>query len=249
MDFNDLNRRSFAMTDTVHLVKRYANGRLYDATDKKYITMKELGEFANAGIAFSVVVSKTDEDITETVIAKLKGSESAEKIKKGKSNRKAGAKTKTKPKKTEKKKVDADIDADEPSNIIARLLQMSGSAFTDLPRKSAGLWQSAMTMAEGEFDKRVKQLVKGKEMSESEALRLKDEILGFTKNLKSWLGDNVEDRIADVLSVMKLATRDQLEELSERIEELNNKLDALERMESEREDSPEGVVTEKNSEL
>ena len=86
--------------------------------------------------------------------------------------------------------------------------------------------------------------MKGKEISETEANRLKDEILGFTNNLKSWLGENVEERINDVMSMMNLATRDQLDGLADKIEALNEKLETLERMEKEREGVAASVAAE-----
>ena len=229
------------MTEAMHLIKRYTNGRLYDATEKKYVTMSDIEALADAGTGFRVVVSKTDEDITEEIVSKLSPEKNAEKEKRKKA--KAGAKaTKT----TEVAKAEDEEPEDETpfSSVIGGLFKKGGGLFSGVPRKSLELWHSAMTMAEEEFDKRVRQLVKGKEISETEAKRLKDEVLGFTNNLKSWLGENVEDRINDVMSMMNLATRDQLDGLAEKIEALNEKLEALERMEKER----EGIAVEKPEE-
>jgi polyhydroxyalkanoate synthesis regulator phasin len=98
------------------------------------------------------------------------------------------------------------------------------------------------SMAEEEFDKRVKQLVRAKELSESEAGQMKKEVIGFVRNLKKWVGANVEERIHDIISAMNLATRSQVEELAEKINGLNIKLAMLERMENEREDTTEGIA-------
>ena len=229
------------MTEATHLIKRYTNGRLYDATEKKYVTMADIEGLADAGTAFRVVVSKTDKDITEEIVSKLSPEKTAEKEK----GKRAKAKAKA-----EKSKVVAKAEEDEPedetpfSSVIGSFLKKGGGVFSGVPRKSMELWQSAMTMAEEEFDKRVRQLVKGKEISETEANRLKDEIMGFTNNLKSWLGENVEERINDVMSMMNLATRDQLDGLADKIEALNEKLETLERMEKEREGVAASVAAE-----
>ncbi len=230
------------MSEATHLIKRYTNGRLYDATEKKYVTMSDIEALADAGTGFRVVVSKTDEDITEEIVSKLSPEKPAEKEKGKKA--KGGAKA---AKTMDVSKAEEEEPEDETpfSSVIGGLLKKGGGLFSGVPRKSMDLWHSAMTMAEEEFDKRVRQLVKGKEISETEAKRLKDEILGFTGNLKSWLGENVEERINDVMSMMNLATRDQLDCLAEKIEALNEKLATLERMEKEGGDIPEGVAVEK----
>ncbi len=243
------------MADTIHLIKKYANGRLYDATDKKYVTTAELSEFVAGGVSFSVVVSKTEEDITESVVAKLKEELGVEAEKKAKPivkpKMKSGAepdKGKAKPRTpTEEEDISPEegpSEAEEPKSILGRLLRKSGVAISEVPRKSAELFQSAMTMAEEEFDKRVKNLAKGKELSESESKRLKEEIFGFAKNVKSWVGDNVEERVNDMLSMMNLATRDQLDALEVKIDQLNQKLEALTRVEAEREEPAAEVVPE-----
>jgi polyhydroxyalkanoate synthesis regulator protein len=214
------------MAGTKHLVKKYANGRLYDATDKKYVTMADIEKFMDGGVAFSVVVSKTDEDITETVKAKLKGEKAAAGAKKKAAKVTPVVEAKTTP--------ETVSDSDELSSLLGRLLRKGSDSLSEFPRKSAELWHGAMGMAEEEFDKRVKQLVKGREISESEAKRLREEVGGFARNLKGWLGDKVEERIEDMASMMNLATRDQLEELESKIEALNAKLEALEKLEPER---------------
>jgi hypothetical protein len=55
----------------MHKIKKYANGRLYDTTDKKYITLKQLTEMIQEGEKISIVLTKTSEDITSLIISKL----------------------------------------------------------------------------------------------------------------------------------------------------------------------------------
>jgi polyhydroxyalkanoate synthesis repressor PhaR len=60
------------MAEITHQIKKYVNGRLYDATDKKYITVEDMENFIRTGVNFTVVMSKTNEDITDSVIVKIK---------------------------------------------------------------------------------------------------------------------------------------------------------------------------------
>jgi len=55
----------------MHKIKKYANGRLYDTTDKKYITLKQLSEMIQEGEKISIVLTKTGEDLTSSIISKL----------------------------------------------------------------------------------------------------------------------------------------------------------------------------------
>ncbi len=234
------------MTEIMHQVKKYANGRLYDATYKKYITMEEIEDFVRTGVIFKVVVSKTGEDITDSVIAKIKEEMKSESGKKTEPE----AKTKIKPKATQKIQVkqksgpesESESVSAELISIFSELLEKGSGMFAGGARGYMDLWHSAMGMAEEEFDKSVKQLVRAKELSESEAGQMKKEVIGFVRNLKKWVGANVEERIHDIISAMNLATRSQVEELAEKINGLNIKLAMLERMENEREDTTEGIA-------
>ena len=55
----------------MHKIKKYANGRLYDTTDKNYITLKQLAEMTQKGEKISIVATKTGADITSSIISKL----------------------------------------------------------------------------------------------------------------------------------------------------------------------------------
>jgi polyhydroxyalkanoate synthesis regulator phasin len=230
------------MTEIMHQIKKYANGRLYDATYKKYVTMEDIEDLVRAEVIFTVVVSKTDEDITDMVIAKVKEDMKSESRKKPETKPKT--KPEVKPKIQSGKKSGPKSESDEPPNILSQLLLKGGETFIGCARGYADLWHSAISMAEEQFDKRVKQLVRAKELSESEAGHMKKEVSGYVRNLKNWVEANVEERIHDIISTMNLATRSQVEELAEKIDDLNIKLAMFERMENEREDSPEGITAE-----
>ncbi len=228
------------MTEIMHHVKKYANGRLYDVTQKKYIKMEDIEDFVRIGVIFTVVASKTDEDITDSVLAKVK------KEMKMESGEKKKPKPKVRPKIQAKSKPNSESESGhaELKSIFSQFLHKGGGMFTECTRGYGELLRSAMSMAEDEIDKRVKQLVKAKELSESEAGDMKKEVVGFVQNLKNWVGANAEKRIHEIISTMNLANRNQVEELAEKIDGLNLKLAILERMESERENSAEGIGTE-----
>lgn len=233
------------MTEIMHHIKKYANGRLYDVTDKKYINIEDVKDFVRTEVPFNVVVSKTGEDITKNIIEKVKKEMKFTTVRKQtKPKPKPKVKAKIKAKQSTEAKEKAGMEIDEKHSILSQLIQKGGETFNECTRVYADLWHSAMNMAEEQFDKRIKQLVKAKEVSETEAGEMKNEIIGFVQNFKAWVGSNLEERILDIISAMNLASRSQVEKLSKKIDSLNKKLAMLERMEKEREVSPEEMDPE-----
>jgi polyhydroxyalkanoate synthesis regulator protein len=50
------------------IVKRYAGGRLYDATVGRYVTIGDLTKWACGGIPFVVLDAETGKDITNELM-------------------------------------------------------------------------------------------------------------------------------------------------------------------------------------
>ena len=53
----------------ITLVKRYTSGRLYDTTRLCYVSIEQLRQWANAGVAFSVVDAATGGDVKAMLLA------------------------------------------------------------------------------------------------------------------------------------------------------------------------------------
>ena len=51
------------------LVKRYASSRLYDTSKARYVTIEDLREWRNRGIAFEVRDAETGEDVSRILLA------------------------------------------------------------------------------------------------------------------------------------------------------------------------------------
>jgi polyhydroxyalkanoate synthesis regulator protein len=51
------------------LVKRYGGNRLYDTTNRRYVSVDQLREWAAKGMAFSVVEAESGKDITRMLLA------------------------------------------------------------------------------------------------------------------------------------------------------------------------------------
>jgi polyhydroxyalkanoate synthesis regulator protein len=51
------------------VVRRYARSRLYDAVNRRYVTLQQLRDWKAKGIAFSVTDAETGADITRVLLA------------------------------------------------------------------------------------------------------------------------------------------------------------------------------------
>ncbi len=194
----------------MHLIKKYANRKMYDTTDKRYISRHQLSELIKNGEEVAIIDNKTGEDLTASIVSQLIGMES-----KGRED-----------------------DAVVSSKFLMQLLRKGGGTLSDYAKKYASLWQGAFSMAEDEIDKIVNKLVKNKELSLSEGSRLKKEITGYTHSLKGWISDSIEYRVGEVFNAMNLATNDHIKELSAKVEALDKKVKQLEKAQATAEKKP-----------
>ena len=182
----------------MHRIKKYANRKLYDTTDKKYISRKRLSELINQGEDILIIDNETGEDITASIVSGLIATT------RGKAGRTVS------------------------SGVLIQLFRKGSNAVTDYAKRYVSLWQRSFIMAEDEIDQMVKRLVKNKEISKAEGTRLKQEIVGYTDSIKSWISDTVDRRLKEVVSATHLATKDQVADLNRRIQILEDKLKQFE---------------------
>ena len=183
----------------MHEIKKYANRKMYDRTDKRYITMAQLSKLIKSGEEVTIVDNSTGDDLTSSVVSQLIG--------------------------REKKNKDKGVSP----RVLMQLLRRGGGTLSDYAKKYTSLWQNAFTMAEDEVDKLVNKLVKDKELSRSEGSKLKKEIVGYRDSLKSWISDSIDKRISEVLDVMNLPSKDRINSLAARVDALAEKIEKLEK--------------------
>lgn len=181
----------------MHRIKKYANRKLYDTTDKKYISRVRLSKLIKQGQDVEIIDNETGEDITASIVSSLIAT----------TRGKAGAAV--------------------PSGVLIQLFRRGSNAVTDYAKRYMSLWQRSFVMAEDEIDNMVKGLVKNREISTSEGNRLKQEIIGYTAVIKTWISDTIDRRLKEVLSATNLATKDQVSELRTHIEMLERKIETI----------------------
>ncbi|MEM9074810.1 MAG: polyhydroxyalkanoate synthesis regulator DNA-binding domain-containing protein [Myxococcota bacterium] len=53
------------------LIKRYANRKLYDTRDSRYVTLQQIAEFVRLGEDVKIIDNKTKEDLTNVTLAQI----------------------------------------------------------------------------------------------------------------------------------------------------------------------------------
>lgn len=53
------------------LIKKYPNRRLYDTAESRYVTLSEVKDLVMRGIAFKVIDSQSEEDITRAILLQI----------------------------------------------------------------------------------------------------------------------------------------------------------------------------------
>jgi len=192
----------------MHHIKKYANRKLYDSTDKKYISMNRLSDLIKNGEDVIIIDNETGKDLTASIVSSLI------------------ARTKDQAEET------------VSSGMLIRFFRKGGATLADYTKKYTALWQKSFTMAEDELDSFVKKLIKEKEISKSEGNRIRRDIIGFTKAMKTWIFNTIDRRITEVMDVINLATKDNIAQLNNRITLLEEKLKTFELLQkSNREDN------------
>jgi len=181
----------------MHRIKKYVNRKMYDTKDKKYVSLEQVARLIKSGEEVSIIDNKTGEDLTAAIVSRLIGQDKKEK------------------------------DRVVSPRIMMQLLRKGGDTLTDYAKKYTSLWQNALTMAEDEVDKVVGTLVKDKELSKAEGSRLKKEIAGYTDSLKNLIGERVDRHMNEALAAMNLASRDQVDALTAKVDKLSREVARL----------------------
>ena len=183
----------------MHLIKKYANRKLYDTTNKQYLSMDKLAEIIKNGAEVSIVDNETGRDLTASILTQLLAREKD------------------------------DAEASVPPGILMQMLRKGRGTLFGYGKKYFSLWQSAFMMSKEEIEKRINSLVRDKELSEDEGNKLKNEIVSATNHLKTWILENIDHRVGDALKRMNLATHEQVVELNHKVENLSQKVHDLDK--------------------
>jgi len=186
----------------MHRIKKYSNRKLYDTTDKKFISMDEIAELIKAGEEVSIHNHKTGQDLTASIASQLLG-----------------------------RKIDT-FDNEVPSKVLFQLLRKGGKGLVGSARKYFGFWQNTLTMAEDEIDRFVNLFIQDNDISKDEGSLFKNEISRHNEQLKSWIDDQIDSRVSEILEKKSLTNNRQVSNLKKMVQELSSRIKILEKEKS-----------------
>ncbi len=172
------------------VIKRYANRKLYDTAQSRYVTLDEIGELVKEGAEVQIVDNKTKDDLTAVTLAQIILEE-------------------------EKKK------SRMPLAVLRGMIRSGGETLSDLIQKGVSpRWASLREGAERGLTR----------IKREGALEKPRELLGSTQiALQEWQ-KRVDERIHQALAAMTTLTaqRGELRHLGKRLDDLDERLRALE---------------------
>jgi polyhydroxyalkanoate synthesis repressor PhaR len=119
-------------------------------------------------------------------------------------------------------------DSEMVSDILAQMLRRGGSTLADYARRTTSRWQDAVHVAEEEIERIAGQLYK--ELPEGMVSKRKVEVIQAIGRVKEWISDKVDQRVNDVMQMMNLASKEQVERLSEEMHSMGERLETLEKL-------------------
>ena len=200
----------------MHRIKKYANRKLYDMTEKQYISLDRLAESIRAGEEVEIIDNTTGEDITAATVSQV----------------------------LSRSQIEGNTDV--PPSILIQMIRRGGDGLAEFAKKSSSFLEMAVTKAEDGVEKFSGKLGKLKETTPSGdvdplgtaqnvAAEVKKELMAYKDIVKDWINKNVDarvtERVSDVASKLKPASAERVEELEAQIEFLKTRLAELEEKE------------------
>jgi polyhydroxyalkanoate synthesis repressor PhaR len=183
------------------LIKRYPNRKLYDTEAKQYITLEGIAVLIRQGQEIQVIDNATGEDLTALTLTQII-------LDFGK---KQGGFL--------------------PRNILAGIIQASGDRLSSL-QKSLASSVGFVQQLDDEIRRRVHLLVSQGEMTEAEGKSLLGKLLnpGIRFSLDKNGSVNQKD-IERMLAERQVPTREEIQTLSDQLDELSTRLDSIDQEE------------------
>lgn len=118
---------------------------------------------------------------------------------------------------------------EDTDNVFAQFLKKGEAVFDNYKKRYESAWQNVSGMPKDEIDKLLSALKKKETLKEEDVRNIKEEFDRYRKNFQDWFAGNIDNRVEATLKRMNLASRDQVRELTDSVDELNRKIQKLEK--------------------
>ena len=206
-------------------IKKYANRKFYDTTEKKYVSLDELAALIKAGEEVAIEDNETGEDLTASVIAQLlaKDKEGNSKIQSGilaDMLRKGGGTVIGYAKRYtalwQNALTMAEDEVDKLVNVLVKDKEISESEGNKLKKELQGYADDFKSWISDKIDQRIN----------ADAFRKK-------------IGEKIDQQVNEVMKRMNLASKEQILSLTAKIEALTETVEKLEKAQAEKVKSDE----------
>lgn len=182
----------------MHLIKKYANRKLYDTKTKRSISMDDIAKLVDADEEFIVIDNQTGDDITASILSQLVG-----RSLKG-HNREV------------------------PMELLTGLLRKGSGEVLSYARKYFGFWQRVANMAEGGIDDMEQIIEKGKKTGKKKkSANQKEQNSPQDHDETAIIIELIDQRIEKALQKEHTEVKNALSDLRTAVKELSAKIDRL----------------------
>ena len=181
-----------------YIIKKYANRKLYDTEEKKYVNLSEISRLIREGAEVKVINNNTKEDITSLVLAQIIVEQE----------------------KTKKIML--------PSIFSPlKLLKKGGEDMLNLSKKMLLAGIGTLSLTKEKANKIADDLIKRGELSQSESKEFVIDIMDKAEKEKDRLIEKIKPEIDKSLEKMNFASKKCVDNLEKKIDDLGNKIDQL----------------------
>ncbi|RLC15118.1 MAG: hypothetical protein DRH93_20055 [Deltaproteobacteria bacterium] len=183
-----------------HHIKKYANRKLYDNTEKRYVSMDDIAGFIKSDEEIIIIDNVTNKDITHEVVSQLVGREfdgQARKL---------------------------------PLPILSQLLRKGSGGIVDYSRKYLSFWQGALSYANdglGKIDSFVRDdqnSAKSGEKFEEDSESPQD------KEMEKLLNNRIDQRLETMINRKDQVSVEQFSQLQQSITRLETNMETVKKM-------------------
>jgi polyhydroxyalkanoate synthesis repressor PhaR len=186
----------------MHHIKKYANRKLYDETNKQYVTMDEIAELVQAGEDVQIVDNTNGQDITQKIVSQLVG------------------------------RVFDGQASTLPASVLMQLLRRGSGGVVDYTRKYLSFWQNAINFAEDELAKVDSLIGRDKSTASGNKPLRQDKDHGaddHNNRLKPGLGGPSDQRPGKPPSAKEAELKKQISRLTSDVVKLQARLETFEK--------------------
>jgi polyhydroxyalkanoate synthesis repressor PhaR len=179
----------------MHVIKRYANRKLYDTHDRRYVTLAQIAERLRAGEDVQIVDNPTGKDITSVTLSQIlaeTGRKDAEAL---------------------------------PKTFLTDIVRRGGGALSDALKKGSDALSQVMDLAEEQVERRIKALATAGEIPQREARRIIEYLRKGAAENRRALEARVEEGVKATLSRLDIPSKSDIDALAERLDRLHEALE------------------------